>query len=261
MMIDRFIEQYEAAPLTKKSYRQTLDLFQRFLGRSEPTEEKVEQFLHKLQEEGLSSATINRHLSAIRTYFLWMKKKAPKEKRADFDLVIRGPKMQRKLPPLRTDENVKSIVAITETAFERALVMTIYDGALRIAELMNLQVDDIDFDDGYLKLTRKGGEETRIPVSDATLKALKKYIGTRKGKIFPQPYWRLNYEIKKMGNRAGVKKLTPHQLRHARATDQRRRGVALEDIQEFLGHKNIQTTLIYARLMPTELKRKIPSAF
>jgi len=261
MMIDTFIDRYEAAPLTKKSYRQTLDLFQRFLGRSEPTEEKVEEFMRKLQEDGLSSATINRHLSAIRTYFLWMKKKAPKERRADFDLVIRGPKMQRKLPTLRTDDNVKSIVAAAKTPFERALIMTLYDGALRIAELMNLQVDDIDFNDGYLKLTRKGGEETRIPVSDATLKVLKKYIGSRKGKVFNQPYWRLNYEIRKLGTRAGIRKLTPHQLRHARATDQRRRGVALEDIQEFLGHKNIQTTLIYARLMPTELKRKIPSAF
>ncbi len=261
MMIDTFIDGYEAAPLTKKSYRQTLGLFQRFLGQSEPTEEKVEEFMRKLQEDGLSSATINRHLSAIRAYFLWMKKKAPKERRADFDLIIRGPKMQRKLPPLRTDDNVKSIIATTKTLFERALVMTIYDGALRIAELMNMQAEDVDFDDGYLKITRKGGEETRIPVSNVTLKALKKYIGNRKGRIFTQHYWRLNYEIKKLGNRAGIKKLTPHQLRHARASDLRRRGVALEDIQDFLSHKNIQTTLIYARLMPTELKRKIPPAF
>lgn len=260
-MIDKFIEQYEAAPLTKKSYRQTLEHFQRFLGRNEPTEEKVEEFIHKLQEDGLSPATINRHLSAIRTYFLWMKKRAPKEKRADFDLVIKGPKMQRKLPPLRTDENVKAIVTAAETPFERALIMTIYDCALRIAELMNLQVDDVDFNDGYLKITRKGGEETRLPVSDITLKALKQYIGHRKGKIFTQPYWRLNYEIRKLGTRAGIRKLTPHQLRHARASDLRRQGVALEDIQDFLSHKNIQTTLIYARLMPTELKSKIPSAF
>lgn len=261
MIIDTFINEYEAAPLTKKSYRQSLDIFQQFLGRSEPTEEKVEEFMHKLQEEGLSPATINRHLAAIRAYFLWMKKKAPKEKRADFDLVIRGPKMQRKLPTLRTSDDVKSIVNVAETPFERALIMTIYDGALRIAELMNLHVSDIDFNGGYLKITRKGGLETRIPVSDVTLKVLKKYIGHHKGQVFNQPYWRLNYEIKRLGNRAGIKKLSPHQLRHARATDLRRQGVALEDIQELLSHQNIQTTLIYARIMPTELKKKIPAAF
>jgi len=190
-----------------------------------------------------------------------MKKRAPKEKRADFDLVIKGPKMQRKLPPFRTYEDVKSVIASAKTAFERALIMTLYDGALRIAELMNLQVGDIDFVDGYLKITRKGGEETRIPVCDMTLNALKKYIGHRKGQVFTQPYWRLNYEIRRLGTRAGIKKLTPHQLRHARAADLRRRGVALEDIQDFLSHKNIQTTLIYARMMPTEMKKKILPAF
>lgn len=261
MTIEKFINEYEMAPSTRRVYRLALEAFQRFLGPSEPTEEKVEQFLHKLHEDGLSSSSINRTLSTIRTYFLWLKKRAPKEKRADFDLVIRGPKMQRKLPTLRTDDNVKSIIAAVETPFERALIMVIYDGALRIAELMNLQVDDVDFGDGYLKITRKGGEETRIPVSDVTLKALKKYFGHRKGKIFTQPYWRLNYEIRKLGNRVGVKKLTPHQLRHARAIDLRRQGVALEDIKDFLGHKQLQTTLIYARIMPTELKRKIPLAF
>jgi integrase/recombinase XerD len=261
MDIDTFINGYEAAPLTKKAYRQSLETFQRFLGRVEPTEEKVEEFMHKLQKEGISSATINRHLSAIRTYFLWMKKKAPKEKRADFDLIVRGPKMQRKLPPLRTDENVKSIIAVAKTSFERALIMVLYDGALRIAELMNMQVHDVDFDGGYVKITRKGGEEARIPVSGETLKALKKYIGKRKGQIFTQPYWRLNYEINKIANRAGIRKLTPHQLRHARACDLRLHDVALENIQELLGHKNIQTTLIYARMMPTGLKKKIPSAF
>lgn len=261
MTMERFINEYEMAQSTRRVYRLALEAFHRFLGKSEPTEEKVEQFLHELHEKGLSSSSINRTLSTIRTYFLWLKKRAPKEKRADFDLVIRGPKMQRNLPTLRTDDNVKSVVAAAKTPFDRALIMTLYDGALRIAELMNLQVDDVDFDDGYLKITRKGGEEARRPVSDMTLKALRKYIGHRKGKIFIQPYWRLNYEIRKLGTQAGIRKLTPHQLRHARATDLRRQGVALEDIQEFLSHKNIQTTLIYARIMPTELKRKIPSAF
>lgn len=260
-MIDTFIAEYEAAPLTKKAYRQTLEVFQQFLGQSDPTEEKVEHFIHKFHQDGRSAATINRHLSAIRAYFLWMKKKAPKEKRADFDLIIRGPKMQRKLPQLRTAKEVATIVDNTETPFERALVMVIYDGALRIAELMNMQAGDVDFDDGYLKITRKGGEEARVPVSSMTLKALKQYIRNRKGRIFPQAYWRLNYELRKLGNRAGIRKLTPHQLRHARASDLRRQGVALEDIKDFLGHQQLQTTLIYARLMPTELKQRLPSAF
>jgi len=64
MSMDKFINEYEAAPLTKKAYGQSLGLFQRFLGQSEPTEEKVEEYIHKLQEEGrhppLSTATWRR---------------------------------------------------------------------------------------------------------------------------------------------------------------------------------------------------------
>lgn len=260
MEIDKFLESREAAPLTIKTYRQSLELFQRFLGDSEPSEEKVEEFLLKLHEDGLSPATINRHLSAIRTYFKWLKKKAPKEKRPNFDLVIQGPKVHRKLPPLRTGSEIKSVIDLTENAFERALVLTIYEAALRIDECMNLQIENIDYAAGYIKIIGKGGEEYRLPVSNTTLEALKKYIGKRRGKVFTQPYWRLRYEIRKMGTRAGIKKLTPHQLRHARATDLRSRGVPIEVIQEFLRHKQIQTTLIYARAMPTELKEKIPAA-
>lgn len=259
--IGRFIDEYEAASLTKKAYRQTLELFQQFLMGSKPTEETVEEFIHNLQKNGLSAASVNRHLSALRAYFWWMKKKAPKEQRPDFDLLIRGPKIQQKLPQLRTAEEVKNLVAITETPYERALIMTIYDAALRIAELMNLEAKDIDYDNGLLKITRKGGEETRIPVSDMTLKELKRYTGKREGKVFPQPYWKLHYGIKRLGNKAGIRKLTPHQLRHARASELRRQGVALEDIKDFLGHKQYQTTLIYARIMPSELKKRLPPAF
>lgn len=259
--IATFIENYEAAPLTKKAYLQTLELFQRFLGSSKPTEEKVEEFMHQLGKDGLSSASINRHLSAIRAYFLWMKKKAPKELRADYDLIIRAPKIQRKLPRLLSAREVNSIVAATSTPFERALIMVIYDGALRIGELMNIEAGDIDFTDGFLKITRKGGEEARVPVSDKTLKALREHIDGRQGKVFPQAYWELHQVIRKLANRAGIRELTPHQLRHARASELRRQGVALEDIKDFLGHAQYQTTLIYARIMPTELKRRLPPAF
>ena len=259
--IAKFIDEYQVAPLTQKAYRQTLELFSRFVNGSQPSEEKVKEFINQLEKDGLSTASVNRHLSAIRAYFLWMKKKSPKEKRADFDLIVRGPKVQRKLPQLLSAEEVKSIVEIAETPFERALIMTIYEGALRIAELMNLKVEDIDFDGGFLKVTRKGGEETRIPVSDKTLTALRKHIGRRHGQVFTQPYWRLHYEIGRLGNKAGIRKLTPHQLRHARASDLSRQGVALEDIKDFLGHAQYQTTLIYARLMPAELKRRLPTAF
>lgn len=261
MDIEKFINGYEASANTKKWYRQSLVKFQRFLGKRDTTEGAVEEFISQLHKDGLSASTICRHLAAIRTYFLWMKKQAPKEKRADYDLVVRGPKVQRKLPVYRTDANIKGMITAAKNPFERALVMLIYDCALRIEELMNIEARDIDYDGGYVKITRKGGMETRLPVSAETLAVVKRYIGRRKGKIFPEPYWKLNYEIKRIANRVGLRKFSPHQLRHARACDLRASGVSLEDIQEFLGHKNLDTTLIYARMMPSGLKNAIPAAF
>jgi site-specific recombinase XerD len=261
MDIESFVNGYEAAPLTKKWYRQSLVKFQKFLGKRNPTEETVEEFKLRLHQDGVSPSTICRHLSAIRTYFLWMKKRAPKDKRADFDLVVRGPKLQRKLPVYRTDENIQAMITASKNPFERALVMLLYDCALRIEELMHLDVRDIDFAGGYVKITRKGGLETRLPVSAETLAAVKQYAGHRKGKIFAEPYWKLHYELRRVANRVGLRNFTPHQLRHARACDLRAGGVSIEDIQEFLGHKEIQTTLIYARMMPSGLKKAIPAAF
>lgn len=260
-MMATFVEEYRVAPLTKKAYQQTLGMFSRFLNGNKPSEEKVEEFLRHLEKEGASPASVNRHLSAIRAYFLFMKKRAPKELRPDYDLIVRGPKVHRKLPRLLTSKEVNNIVDQAETPFDRALIMTLYDAALRIGELMDLKTEDIDYEGGLLKIIRKGGEETRVPVGDRSLKALREYTRGRHGRVFTQPYWRLNYQIGRLGNRARIRKLTAHQLRHARASDLRRQGVVLEDIKDFLGHAQYQTTLIYARIMPTELKGKLPPAF
>jgi len=263
MLLDthRFISELDASPKTKTAYDQTLRLFQSFLGDREPSEELVEEFLRFLADSGKATSTQNRHLSAIRTYFNWLKKKAPKEKRAEYDLMVRGPKIHRKLPRILTREQVGKMVHAAENPFERALVMTIYDGALRIGELMQLDAEDIDWAEGYITITRKGGEETRLPLGEEALRALKTYADGRQGRLFPQAYWELHKALRSVAYRAGLKGVTPHLLRHARASSLRQHGIPLEDIRDFLGHRQFQTTLLYASIMPSELKKRIPPAF
>lgn len=183
------------------------------------------------------------------------------EKRGLYDLMVKGPKVHRKLPQAPTTDQVAAILSVCKTPYERALVMTLYDGALRIAELMGLQVQDIDYANNLLKVTGKGGDEWRIPVGDKTLDALREYIGNRQGKVFPQPYWRLRYDLRRFGNHAGILGINPHQFRHARASDLSAKGVQIEYIQEFLRHKDINTTRRYIHLQPTELKKRLSKAF
>jgi site-specific recombinase XerD len=253
---ETFIEEFQAAPLTKHAYEQNLKLFDRFLKGAEPDERKVEEYLFEMNNTGLSSATINQRLSAIRAYFLWRKKHAPKNKRGDWDLMIVGPKVHNKIPRLIPSAEILKVVVAAETDYERALTRTLYDAALRIRELMDLQVEDIDFKGMQIKITVKGSDEAWVPVGEKTIEALRKYIGNRQGKVFTQPYYQLNYDLKRLGNRAGVRNLNPQHLLYARAQDLRCQGVDVLDAKEFLRHKRIETTMRYYGTDPKQLNTK-----
>ncbi len=256
-----FLKEYQASPLTLKAYRQSLEAFSQFLAGAEPTEAAVEQFMLGMEKKGLASASVNRHLSAVRAYFLWRKKKAPMSKRGNYDLMVKGPKVHNTLPPLVPAEEIRKLVAATRDDYEKALVMTLYDGALRISELMGLDVSDVYREQHQLRITRKGGDEAVIPVSEPTMRALLVYIGDRQGKVFPQKYWRLAEDLKRIAKRAKVPNIHPHLLRHARAQNLAEKDVPVAVAQELLGHKNIQTTMRYYRLNPRKLQKDLPNAF
>lgn len=257
----QFLTEYQASPLTKKAYGLSLGLFDRFLAGGEPTERKVEEFMLDMQTRKLSSSTINRHLSAIRAYFLWRRKNAPLKQRYLYDLMVKGPKIHEKLPRVLVGDEVGQLVKVCKNPYEKALVMTLYDGALRVAELMGLDVQDIDYANGVVKITRKGGDERRVPIGDKTLKVLKAYISNRHGKVFPQQYWQLRQDLRKLGKQVGIKDLNPHVLRHSRASDLSADAVPIEAIQELLNHRNINTTRRYIHLQPEQLKKSLSKAF
>ena len=259
---EQFIKEFQAADLTKRAYEKNLALFDRFLKGKEPDERKVEEYM--LDMEGRGSGFCHRKSASFGDQGLFplaQKTRDPGETRILGILMIRGPKVHNKIPRLIASEEVKAVVAAAGTDYERALIMTIYDAALRIKELMGLLVEDINFKDMEIKITGKGGDEALIPVGQETIEALRKYIGTRQGKVFPQPYYQLAYDLKRVANKAGVRKLHPHELRHARAQNLRDAGVKVEDAQEFLRHKNITTTMRYFRGDPSQLRKKINNAF
>jgi site-specific recombinase XerD len=257
----KFLDEYQSSELTRKAYRQSLELFDRFLSGKEPTERLVEEFMLSMEKRGMASSSVNRHLAAIRAYFLWRKKRSPPDKRGLFDLMVKGPKVHSKLPKAPNAEQITKLRSVCKTPYDRALVMTLYDGALRIAELMGLTDSDVDYTTKAIKILGKGGDEWKIPVGEETLKALQEYIGTRQGKIFTQPYYQLRYDLRKLGNAAGIKGLNPHQLRHARASNLFAQDVSDVYIQELMRHRNINTTRHYIHVQPDQLRKHIPAAF
>ena len=249
--LEEFLPQLHRSENTKRAYRQTLRAFERFLAGREPTEELAREFLAELSKRGLKPSSIARHGNALRKYFKWLKK--------PIELELPSPK--RKMPRWLDEEEVEKLINACETSLEKAIVYVLLDTGMRVGELLRLKVKDIDFEEGFLLITRKGGYQRWVPISEKALKVLKEYLdaeGIAKGRCFRISYSEVWRTLKELGERAGLEiSLHPHLLRHTRASQLRLEGVALEDIKELLGHSNIQTTLIYTHIKPVDLKRKL----
>ena len=242
---DTFVNQFTASASTIKGYRDSLELFGRFLGDIEPTEAKVKEFQVRLENSGRKPATINRHLAPIRAYFHWMKNQLPPEKR-EWDLEVKGTKLQNKPIKRISPKDVLNIIACAETPYEKALTMTLYDGALKIKELMGLRVEDVDFKKKQLRIKLNHGNETElVTLKENTLQGLKKFIGEGHGQLFSQPYYQINYDLKRMGNRVGIRRVNASQFRYARALDLWDNKVDPWDAMRFMRIKNISTMMRY----------------
>jgi len=147
---------------------------------------------------------------------------------------------------------------------DRAILETFYSSGLRISELVSLSVDDVDSISGVVKALGKGKKERVVPIGDAALNAIRKYLDKRKktsSALF------LNKNGKRIGARgvrdivekylksAGISRgVSPHTFRHSFATHLLNRGADLRTVQELLGHANLSTTQIYTHLTTERLK-------
>jgi len=129
--------------------------------------------------------------------------------------------------------------------------MALFTLGCRISELMGITREDIK--EAGVEVKTKGGYYRLKPVARAFASKLKAYAASKDGKPFPEVYDYYYKRIKKLGKAAGVEKISPHMLRHARAVDLRRKGMSLDLLQQFLGHSSITSTAIYLEIEPGEL--------
>ena len=249
-LLDSFLAEFDGLPATKRAYTSTLRAFLRFLRGREPTPELARRFIKAKARQGLKASSIARHAYALSTFFKWLGQPVR------FDL----PTIRRPAPRWLDDEEISRLFAACENSLERAMLAVLLDTAVRISELLKMTLDDIDWQEGFVKVIGKGAKEAWVPISNEALSALHEYLREHRitqGRLFPFSYskaWRI---LRDLGNRAGIPNLHPHLTRHSRAAQLRREGLPLEDIKDLLRHANIQTTLIYATISPAELKRKV----
>lgn len=261
---------------TKDAYLRDLNEFSGYLKNKEistVTDSDIKKYINYLNDEGVSSKTIARKIVSLRTFFNYIKRENiisinPMEK-------IVSPKIKKTLPKTLNIEEVNKLLDYeAKTALEyrnKAMLELVYASGLRVSELVNLNVSDINFIDCYVKVFGKGKKERIVPISNICIKVLEEYIkvyrdsllkGHLTDKLFLSSYGKgitrqgFFKNLKEIAIKQGITKdFSPHTLRHSFATHLLEYGADLRSIGEMLGHENIKTTQIYTEVSNTK-KRK-----
>ncbi|MCM8795403.1 MAG: tyrosine recombinase XerC [Candidatus Omnitrophica bacterium] len=276
--MERFLEKFIRYLQIEKNYSSytilnyQLDLkdFEKFLG--DTALEKVDylvlrKYLARLKERNLSNRTLNRHLSSLRSFFKFLVREGYLKNNPISSIL--SPKQERHLPVFLTEEEVvrliESVIPNDERGLrDRAILETFYSTGMRISELASLNIDDIDFIGGIVKVLGKGKKERLAPIGEKAISSIRSYLDKRKkssAAIFLNKSGRrittrgIRNIIYKYIRLAGIKQgISAHTLRHSFATHLLNRGADLRSVQELLGHAHLSTTQIYTHLTTERLK-------
>jgi len=175
---------------------------------------------------------------------------------------VRIPKKDNTLPEVLTKDEVLALINSTDNEKSRLIISLLYSGGLRVSELVNLKVQDVNFNErtGWVR-KGKGSKDRLFTISDSLSKELQNYLAGRQN-IFvfskDKPLTTRNIQkiIKNLRGKSKInKKITPHTLRHSFATHLLEQGVDIRKIQVLLGHSSLNTTQLYAHVSSEELKK------
>ena len=284
MMIDQFLDylRYErnASPQTVQTYEESLRAFESYLtfrdnGLSIDSVDTdlIRDWMESLMDKGNSASTINKNLSALRSFYRFALKRGLVKK--DPAHAVTGPKKSKPLPQfLREGEMDRLLDGLEwDSSFNnvraRTILLLFYEAGLRRSELIGLDDKDVDFEAAQLKVTGKRNKQRIVPFGAELAEALKNYkakrqeeFGETNGALFLSDKGeRVSgdqvYQIvrKYLSMVTSLKKRSPHVLRHTFATAMLNNGAGLETIKSLLGHESVSTTEIYTHTTFEQLKR------
>lgn len=220
----------------------------------------------------LSARSLNHHITVVSSFYNFLTYEEVIDSNPCTNILT--PKLPQKLPNYLTEDEVNRLLNINLiTPYDyrnKAMFEMIYATGLRISELCNLKLNDIDLHNCFVRVLGKGKKERIVPIGDVAIKYLDIYIKKYRGIILKdeisdylfisnslknisrQGFFKI---LKKECKRCGINKnVSPHVLRHSFATHLLAHGADLRIIQELLGHEDISTTQIYAHLVNEKLK-------
>lgn len=254
---------------TKESYRNDLDVYKIYLNDcginyvSDISKDNIKNFIKDRSIE--EASTIAHNLTVIKNFHKYLLKEGVVSD--DVSLYIERPKLRKLLPKSLSVEDVDLLLDIKLNGpFDyrnKAMLELMYGCGLRVSELINLEINDIDIINCQIRILGKGSKERIVPLGEYSIDYLKKYLDIRDellkqkscSKLFinnhgtgmtRQGFFKM---LKKLLKEKGLNPdVSPHTLRHSFATHLINRGADLRSIQEMLGHSDISTTKIYTEV-------------
>jgi integrase/recombinase XerD len=240
----------------------------------------LSEFLAFITDLGMNAYSQARILSGIKAFYKYLV--FENEIENDPTVLIEGPKLGRKLPDTLSVAEIEKLLnaidlSTPEGGRNRAMLEVLYSSGLRVSELVELKLNQLDFELEFLRVLGKGNKERLVPVGSDALKYMRIYIRQIRGK-YPHKDAQAGHEnyvflnrngrkltrvmvfmiIKSLAKRAGLKKtISPHTFRHSFATHLIEGGADLRAVQEMLGHESITTTEIYTHLDRDYLRQVI----
>lgn len=259
---------------TIDGYKRDLYDFYKFVNKSykNVTKEDIIKYIEYLNKK-VGAKTINRHIVSIKNYFKYLEKNNFISSNVTTD--ITGLKTPKKMPRVLSVDEIDKLLDIkVKDAYSyrnKAMLELMYSSGLRVSELLNLVINNIDFDMNLVRVFGKGAKERIVPMDDIATKYLYEYINlyrntllknkvsdlvflnSRGNKLSRQGFFKI---LKELAREKGInKELSPHTLRHSFATHLLNNGADLRSIQTMLGHENIETTQIYTHVSNNYVKR------
>ena len=262
---------------TLNAYRQDLSNFSDWLNPvylEKANKINLLDYLAYRLKQGYSSRSTARSLSSLRAFYAYLLSKSlinenPTSK-------IQSPKLGHSLPKVLSEEDVEKLINAPSTKEpiglrDRAMLELLYACGLRISELINLDVLNLNLRQGVVKVLGKGGKARLVPIGDQALDWISNYLTYGREQLIndnkKSPYLFLSnrgtgmtrqafwYRIKLYANKSGVdRSLSPHTLRHAFATHLLNHGADLRTVQLLLGHTSLSTTQIYTEVARHRMK-------
>jgi integrase/recombinase XerD len=293
--IGEALAQFHAYLVTEKrvstntflAYRRDVEQLNEFLIHEKVAADKIckrhlTAYIKKLKDQGLAARSLSRKISTFKLFFRFLAETYHHSNAAQ-GLIF--PKLEKTLPRYLTEPEIEQLLAAANCdctpkgVRNKVMLYMLYATGMRVSELVAITVDQVLFDEGFIRIHGKGGKERMVPLPKNIIELLRSYLThvypkmvkplegeqnqprylfatNHGGRIKPLSRQSLWIALKKVVRKAAiVKNISPHSLRHSLATHLLRKGADLRSLQLLLGHQNLSAVQIYTHLGDSTLRK------